>query len=596
MLATQLNGMVTSGEINLNCIIQLNRYVCNTVQGDKKVIIILELMVLKSGADVGQRIGDPQPFDISKNIPAPITQPAEQAHQPSTSVQHNTQNVVASPSRITHPVKPAHQPSTSVQHSTQNVVASPARITQPVQPAHQPSTSVQRNSQKRSASPVRSQMGKNIHPIDSLTPYRNKWTIRARVTVKSDIRNWSNSRGEGRLFSVEFLDESGEIRATGFNQQLDKFYDILGVNKVYYVSGGTIKPANKQFNKLDHDFELTFNWMTEITNCEDDEALPTMQFSFIPISEIPNAENDAIVDVIGVCKEFGDIQMKIIRSSGRELEMRELQIVDDSNTEVTLTLWGKQAENFDGSQYPIIAFKRLKVSDFNGKTLSMIHSSSYQINPDINEAHRLKNWYENGGHQQDITMISIQRGSTGTGGVGLDFKTFAEAKHENLGAMDAPDYYSVKASVVFLRRENCIYTACPSDGCNKKVKDMMNGVFRCEKCNIDYNNFKWRFILSANLADATDNNWVTIFNDQVETLLGITANELGEMRESDSDKFEKVFSDANFKDYKMKLRVKMETFNDELRLKSTVVALEPIKPVTDNKRLISEIKQMAGLA
>ncbi|CAL4201716.1 unnamed protein product, partial [Meganyctiphanes norvegica] len=403
--------------------------------------------------------------------------------------------------------------------------------------------------------------------------------------------------GSGRLFNVEFADESGEIRATGFNQELDKFYDILGVNKKYYVSGGTIKPANKQFNKLDHDFELNFNWKTEITRCEYDEALPTMQFSFMPISDIPNAENDAIVDVIGVCKEFGDIQMKTIRSSGQERKMRELLIVDDSNTEVTVTVWGKQAENFYGCQNSIIAFKRVKVSEFNGKTLSMISSSSYQINPDINEAHRLKIWYENGSHQQDVPIISSQQASTGTGGVGIVYKTFAEAKRENLGVMDAPDYYSVKTSVVCLSRENCLYKACPSDNCNKKViKDMMNGVFYCEKCDLNYNIFKWRCILSVNLADATDNNWVTCSNDQVEILLGITAQELGEMQELDSDKFEKVFSDANFKDYTMKLRVKMETFNDELILKSTVVALEPINPVTDNKRLISEIKQMAGLA
>lgn len=35
-----------------------------------------------------------------------------------------------------------------------------------------------------------------------------RWTIRARVTRKAPIRTWSNSKGEGRLFSVDLLDES----------------------------------------------------------------------------------------------------------------------------------------------------------------------------------------------------------------------------------------------------------------------------------------------------------------------------------------------------------------------------------------------------
>jgi hypothetical protein len=52
------------------------------------------------------------------------------------------------------------------------------------------------------------------------------------VTYKSDIKEWHNQRGQGRLFTVHFLDESGEIRATGFNDQVDAFYDKLKEGKV----------------------------------------------------------------------------------------------------------------------------------------------------------------------------------------------------------------------------------------------------------------------------------------------------------------------------------------------------------------------------
>ncbi|CAL4100055.1 unnamed protein product [Meganyctiphanes norvegica] len=538
MLATQLNGKVASGEISQNCIIQMNRFVCNTVQDNKKVLIILDLTVLQTGADVGQRIGDPQPFDITKKNAAPPAQPS----------------------------KPAYQ-APSVQRNTPNVAASPAR----------------------------SQSGQSIHPIASLTPYQNKWTIRARVTNKSDVRTWSNSKGEGKLFSVEFLDESGEIRATGFNQELDKFFDMLEVNKVYYVSSCSLKTANKQYSKLNNDYEMTFNKMTEIELCEEDDAVPTMQFSFLPIKEVGNADKDAIIDIIGVCKEFQDVTTITTKATGRELRKREIQIVDDSNTEVTMTLWGTTAETFDGSQQPIMAFKGVRVGDFNGKNLSMLNSSSLQINPDIKEAHHLKGWFDNGGNQVEMTSISNQRGAGGMG-VGTNFKTFAEAKLENLGTKDAPDYYTVKASVVLLRKENCLYTACPSDNCNKKVIDMNNGLFRCEKCNREYDSFNWRLMLSGNLADATDNNWVTCFQDQAEALLGIKAQDLGSMREADPDNFNKVFNDATFKDFTMKLRVKMETYNDESRLKTTAVVIEPLDPVTYNKRLITEIKQMAQLS
>jgi replication factor A1 len=72
----------------------------------------------------------------------------------------------------------------------------------------------------------------NVFPISSLTPYQNRWTIKVRVTHKSDIRRWSNSKGEGHLFSMDLLDESGEIRATAFKEQCDKYYNTIEVGKV----------------------------------------------------------------------------------------------------------------------------------------------------------------------------------------------------------------------------------------------------------------------------------------------------------------------------------------------------------------------------
>lgn len=47
--------------------------------------------------------------------------------------------------------------------------------------------------------------------------------------TKSNIRTWSNARGEGKLFSMDLCDESGEIRATAFKNECDKFYDMIQV-------------------------------------------------------------------------------------------------------------------------------------------------------------------------------------------------------------------------------------------------------------------------------------------------------------------------------------------------------------------------------
>ena len=56
-----------------------------------------------------------------------------------------------------------------------------------------------------------------------------RWTIKVRITNKSDIRTWSNSRGEGKLFSMDMMDDTGEIRATAFNAECDKYYHMIEV-------------------------------------------------------------------------------------------------------------------------------------------------------------------------------------------------------------------------------------------------------------------------------------------------------------------------------------------------------------------------------
>jgi len=38
--------------------------------------------------------------------------------------------------------------------------------------------------------------------------FYSRWSIKARVTNKSEIRHWNNARGEGKLFSVDLIDES----------------------------------------------------------------------------------------------------------------------------------------------------------------------------------------------------------------------------------------------------------------------------------------------------------------------------------------------------------------------------------------------------
>jgi len=55
---------------------------------------------------------------------------------------------------------------------------------------------------------------------------------------KSDIRKFTNAKGNGSLFSIDLVDaKSDEIRGTFFGAAVDKWYPLLEEQKVrFYAS------------------------------------------------------------------------------------------------------------------------------------------------------------------------------------------------------------------------------------------------------------------------------------------------------------------------------------------------------------------------
>ena len=64
---------------------------------------------------------------------------------------------------------------------------------------------------------------------------------------------------------MNLLDESGEIKATGFNDQCDALYDIFQEGSVYYITAPCrVQLAKKQFSNLSNDYELSFERETQV--------------------------------------------------------------------------------------------------------------------------------------------------------------------------------------------------------------------------------------------------------------------------------------------------------------------------------------------
>ncbi|GFZ16330.1 replication factor-A protein 1-like protein [Actinidia rufa] len=602
MLATQKNDLIRTHSLQKGSIVQLTQFVCNVIQG-RTIIIIIDLNVILDKCDP---IGIPKQLERPGTMTgsAPVASSAGQGQStmdqpgivtgnPSSYVGGPLGGSVAKPNAPggTFPNQPNMDRSTDPHSYGGAYVSNPDpgryNATNPnmysktevgggmsqapmntygrPQSAYQqpPPMYTNRGPVAKNEAPPR------IIPIAALNPYQGRWTIKARVTAKGELRHYNNPRGEGKVFSFDLLDsDGGEIRVTCFNVVADQFYNQIEAGKVYLISKGSLRPAQKAFNHLRNDHEIMLDtW-----------------------------RNNSIVDVIGVVS-FVSPSTSIMRKNGTETQKRAIHLKDMSGRSVELTLWGNfcNAEGLqvqqmcDSGVFPVLAVKSGRVNEFNGKAVGTISTSQLIIEPDFPEVHRLKEWFEKEG--RNTPSVSISRETTTIGRTDVR-KTVSQIKDEKLGTSEKPDWITISATISFMKVDTFCYTACPimigDRQCNKKVTNNGDGKWRCDRCDQSVDECDYRYILQFQIQDHTGLTWVTAFQESGEDIMGISAKELYYLKfeERDDERFGEIVQKVLFNKYVFKLKVKEETFSDEQRVKSTVVKAEKVNFSSESRLLL----------
>lgn len=488
--------------------------------------------------------------------------------------------------------------------SNSNGLSSSGNNAQAFRPVLQPSYQPPQNYKSHGAI-MKNEAPARIIPIAALNPYQGRWAIKARVTAKGDLRRYNNARGDGKVFSFDLLDsDGGEIRVTCFNAVVDRFYNIIEVGKVYVISKGSLKPAQKNFNHLKNEWEIFLETSSTVDLCPDeDTSIPRQQFSFRSISEIENAENNSILDVIGIVINVNP-SVPILRKNGMETQRRILNLKDQSGRSVEFTLWGdfcnregqKLQEMLEAGNFPVLAVKAAKVNDFTGKSIGTISSTQLFINPDFPEAQSLIDWFNRGG--KDVASQSISREIMPGGTKNEIRKSVSQIKDEGLGRSDKPDWITVKATLSFIKTDTFCYTACPlmigDRQCNKKVTRSGNSRWQCDRCNQEFEECDYRYLLQAQIQDHTGLTWVTAFQESGQEILGYSAKELYLLKDEgeNESRFPEIIRNCLFTEFLFRLKIKEEAYGDEQRVKITVVKAEKVNYSAECRYLLDLISKL----
>ncbi|KAL1334230.1 replication protein A 70 kDa DNA-binding subunit B isoform X2 [Arachis ipaensis] len=376
------------------------------------------------------------------------------------------------------------------------------------------------------------------------------------------------------------------------------------MGKVYYISKGTLKVANKQFKTVQNDYEMTLNENSEVEEAANEASfVPETKFSFVPIDQLgPYVNKSELVDVVGVVQNVSPT-MSIRRKSNNEtIPKRDITIADETKKTVVVSLWNDLATNIGqelldmADKSPVVAIKSLRVGDFQGVSLSAISKSVIKIDPEIPEAKKLRCWYDSEG--KDATMASVGSGSSpssmnGSRSVYSDRVSLSYITSNLSLGEDKPAFFSLRGYISFIKPDQAMwYRACKT--CNKKVTESIGAGYWCEGCQKNDEQCSLRYIMVVKVADESGEAYVSVFNEEAEKIVGCSADELDTLKsqEGEDNPFQLKLKQATWVPHLFRVSVSQNEYNNEKRQRITAKTVVPVDFAAESRLLLEDISKM----
>jgi len=443
-------------------------------------------------------------------------------------------------------------------------------------------------------------------PIAELSSYHNRWTIKARITTKSNLRTFNKGAAVGKVFSVELLDKhQGEIRASFFNEAADRFHDILKVGHCFVFSRGSVKIANRQFNSCNHRYELVFDRDASVTEAADDVDIKACQFSFTDLRSVQSKELPFKGDFCGVVTSFKPL-FEFKSAKGVDLVKRDICIADDTMTSMEITLWGDKAKIDDTmfNGYPVVGIKGVIVKEWKeGRSGSILPDGllAFDVKDDVSA--RIRSWWtqSGSGQLQSISAMSASGGGASRGGKPASLSQI-RAIAESLPSDQ--QFYTVVSRLAMVQmtkqgeRQNLAYMAC----CNKRD----NSTLFCNRrlgidgsCPTCGNTGKSQARINARcrFADFEDSLWMNTFHEGAVAALGMTGEECHALEENIAhDNDAKLLFEEKVRNrcwmsqpFQLTIRAKTDEYMGERRANVTVQDVKPVNRRDHGRKLLTEI-------
>ena len=287
----------------------------------------------------------------------------------------------------------------------------------------------------------------------------------------------------------------------------------------------------------------------------------------------------------------------IRRRDGTEVVRRSLKMVDVSTSTINVTLWGQVAmkegaqlqEMYHLQKSTVLVIKGGRLAEYNGRVVSTLATSQILVNLDIDEANQLQSWFSEHGHTFLATTPTLLDSP-----IILARKTITNIEEECSTSLK-PLQYIVKATLVFVVRKKFCYPSCPlviaGKQCKKRVEKNSDCKWYCPKCLTTFSDCDYRYVLQVKLEDHTGSLWATAFDETTTKLLCMPAKELYMLQFDDNEPDRAEFSirTAQYNQFLFTITSKMEPYNDELHMNSTILEVARLDFISECTSLFDGI-------
>ena len=404
---------------------------------------------------------------------------------------------------------------------------------------------------------------------------------------------------------------------------------------------------------------MTLTERSKIELIEDDEVGRELEGAFRVAYDFVKIKNlsayvgrKKLLDVVAVATGVGPMGSVKRKSDGADLLRRDVTLVDEDALTVTVTLWGKIAEQYgqelEAAASPrVVVIRGVRVTDFNGVSVSTLSRTEMSVEPEgVPEVAALRRWYDEKGAGLETREAGEGLKTAGAGrrsgeGARAEYKRLSDFPGEDALA-DKPVYINnVIATITKVRgytdagkrpahfrsgpppppcriREihslslplpplprsqvftngNMHFKATPvpdSSGKHKRVIESGDGRWVCEANGETYESFKRQYLVNAMMADSTGEVKVNLFNAEGEALFGMSSDQLEEKRaQMDDRQFEQfVTAAACWKTFQCTCSLRRNEYKGVTSRRINLHSMRRVNFAAEARRIISEIQNMA---